>query len=736
MLTALAPLPSRRPGPGRPRPGLATHFVVARRPTPPRRAGARVYAAAAATTTTPTTTTPIQPHRSPLRAVWHLLWPPGADDALRALSAADPSLATFVRPPPTPVSDLPRPLPPLPPGPAPGLGPTLRFLAATALADPHLAARTAASVALILVSKAAGLAAPLQLKVAVDAMGGAAAAAGSGSGGGASSTAAALRAIALFSASRLLSAAAREAKGPLFMPVAQAAARSVAAGAFAHVLALDPAFHLRRRAGSLARCLERGVRAVAMVWRAAAFTFLPTAVELVLVCALLASRFTPAAAAGTAGTFALYCLYTVSLTRAAVAVRARMVALDAAARGKAVEALSAVETVRTTGSAGWEAREWDGLRRAEQGAAVETERLSAALNAGQAAILTIGLGCVMAAVVASPGATAGDLVAAQGLLLQAAAPLSFLGWFFKELRTSLVDMADLFALLRTRSALPDGSLSLPPGKDALSIELENVSFSYGGSPPVLDCLSLSIPAGAAVAVVGPSGSGKSTLLRLLTRAYDPDAGTVRLGGVDVRDLRSADIAGAVAVVPQDTALWHDTIARNIAYGGPHPDAVPRAAVETAAAAAALGPALARMPAGLDTLVGAGGARLSGGERQRVSIARACLRDPRVLLADEATSALDSATEAGVMASLASVARSKTAVFVAHRLSSVAGVVDEIVVLVKGRVVERGPHASLVAAGGVYARMWAAQAALGGGGEDGGGSADDEVEAGAAAAVVA
>jgi len=196
---------------------------------------------------------------------------------------------------------------------------------------------------------------------------------------------------------------------------------------------------------------------------------------------------------------------------------------------------------------------------------------------------------------------------------------------------------------------------------------------------------------------------------LLTRAYDPGTGSVRLGGVDVRDLRAADVAAAVAVVPQDTTLWHDTIARNIAYGAPD---TPRSEIAAAADAAALGPALARMRAGLDTWVGAGGARLSGGERQRVAIARASLRDPRLLLADEATSALDSATEADVMAALASVAaQGRTAIFVAHRLSSVAGVADEILVMRHGRIVERGPHAALVAAGGMYATMWAAQAVV-------------------------
>ena len=684
------------------RPGLSKHQVAPFRLQPlSRRPTTTIPFAATITTTTMTTA----PHRLSLpRHLWHLLWPPSADEALRA-KTDDPSLASTPRPPPTPPGTLPRLLPPPPP--TPSLGPTLAFLAATALADPGLAWRTAGSAALIMLSKVAGLAAPLQLKAAVDAL---------GAGGGGNAVPAALRAIALFSTARLIAALAREAKGPLFAPVAQAAARSVAYGAFSHVLALDPAFHLARRPGSLARCLERGTAGVAMIWRAAAFTFAPTAVELVLVCALLSSRFSPAAAVGTAATFGLYTTYTILLTRAAVAVRARMVALDAAARGKAVEALSQVETVRACGAAGVETAGWDGLLLAEQGAALETERLSAALNAGQAAILTVGLGCVLAAVAVTPGVSPGDLVAAQGLLLQAAAPLSFLGWFYRELRTSLVDLGDLMALLRRAPALKDGALALPPGGGPLGVELEDVHFAYAapdGTPraPVLRGVTLSIPPGRKVAIVGPSGSGKSTLLRLLIRAYDAEpGGAVRLGGVDVRDLKAASIAAAVGVVPQDTALFHETIAFNIAYGCP--PGTGEGEVRAAADAAALGPALARMPLGLDTLVGAGGARLSGGERQRVAVARACLRSPRLLLADEATSALDSATEAGVMAALDNASAGRTAIFVAHRLSSVAGVVDEMVVLRHGRVVEQGSHADLLKAGGVYAKMWAAQSHAG------------------------
>jgi ABC-type transport system involved in Fe-S cluster assembly fused permease/ATPase subunit len=297
----------------------------------------------------------------------------------------------------------------------------------------------AAAAALTTLSKGAGVAAPLELKAAVDAL----AAGGAG-------VDAAVAAVARFTLLKVVSSVAREAKSPAFTPVAQAAARRVAYGTFAHVLALDAAYHTARRTGALARVLERGSRSVAMIFRAVVWTFVPTALELAAVCGLLAARFSLREAAAVAATFAAYTAWTVALTRAAVAARARVNALDAAARGRAVDALANVDAVQSFDAVGREAAAYDGLLVGYQAAAVATENLSAALNAGQATILALGMGGVTAMIAATPGATPGDLVMANGLLLQVAAPLSFLGWFWRELRQSLVDVDEFFGILRTR----------------------------------------------------------------------------------------------------------------------------------------------------------------------------------------------------------------------------------------------------------------------------------------------
>ena len=317
------------------------------------------------------------------------------------------------------------------------------------------------------------------------------------------------------------------------------------------------------------------------------------------------------------------------------------------------------------------------------------------------------MGAVTAMIAATPGATPGDLVLANGLLLQVAAPLSFLGWLWKELRQSLVDIDEFFAILCTQTTFPDGRTQLPAGSGGLAVAAQNVSFHYDDGRAILTDVSLTVPPGSSLAIVGPSGSGKSTLLRLLLRLHLPTAGVLSVGRIDVADVATTSLRSAVAVVPQDTALFNVTLEENIAFGAPGASAE---AVHAAADAAGLTPALDRMPAGLATRVGERGVRLSGGERQRVAVARALLRRPRLLLCDEATSALDSATEADVLTSLRALAAhgACTSIFVAHRLSTIVAC-DAIAVLKGGRVVEVGTHNELVARGGRYASMWAAQA---------------------------
>jgi ATP-binding cassette subfamily B protein len=240
------------------------------------------------------------------------------------------------------------------------------------------------------------------------------------------------------------------------------------------------------------------------------------------------------------------------------------------------------------------------------------------------------------------------------------------------------------------------------------VRFDRVHFAYDPARPILHDVSFEIPAGKTVAVVGPSGAGKSTLARLLFRFYDVGGGAITIDGQDIRQVTQTSLRQAIGIVPQDTVLFNDTVEYNIAYGRPGSS---RAEVEGAARAAHIHDFIAGTPKGYDTMVGERGLKLSGGEKQRVAIARTLLKDPPVLIFDEATSALDSANERAIQAELRSVSEGKTALVIAHRLSTVVDA-HQIV------VVERGPHAELLARGGRYAQMWRLQQS-----GDAGGDAD-------------
>jgi ABC-type transport system involved in Fe-S cluster assembly fused permease/ATPase subunit len=477
------------------------------------------------------------------------------------------------------------------------------------------------------------------------------------------------------------------------------------------------------------------------MFRAIVFTFVPTAIELVLVAVVLARSFSPMVAGLVIATFVAYVSWTTLMTQAATDIRKQVNVLDNQTTGKAVDALLNFETVALFNNQALEVSEYDTVLSKLQKASIKTEGISATLNAGQSVILSFGLTAVLAVAAmgsATTAMTAGDLVLVQGLLLQLWGPLQFLGWFYRELRQSLVDLDAFLKVLQTQNSLPDGDRELPAldvdtlehhfqqsgngpeahstnGAEAqavadasvrgLRVELKDVHFSYNPEREVLKGVNITAEPGQSVAIVGPSGSGKSTLLRLMVRLYDATSGSISLNGADVRDLRQGSLRGSVAVVPQDTVLFNDTIYRNIAYGR---IGATREEVEAAAQRAQLDSAIARMSDGYNTMVGERGLKLSGGEKQRVAIARAFLRSPKLLICDEATSALDTATERGIMDSLTELASGRTSIFVAHRLSTIRSC-DKIVVMSAGQVVEEGSHQDLMNAGRVYADMWAMQA---------------------------
>jgi ATP-binding cassette subfamily B protein len=298
----------------------------------------------------------------------------------------------------------------------------------------------------------------------------------------------------------------------------------------------------------------------------------------------------------------------------------------------------------------------------------------------------------------------GDLVLVNAFLLQLFIPLGFLGIVYRQIKYSLADMDLIFKLLDTEPEVTDAKGARALQVNGGAIRFDEVNFGYQPERQILHALSLEVPAGHKIAVVGHSGAGKSTLSRLIYRFYDVQSGSVSIDGQDVREVTQDSLRSAVGIVPQDTVLFNDSIYYNIAYG--RPDAT-REEVEQAARMAHIHDFVQQLPDGWDTVVGERGLKLSGGEKQRVAIARAILKKPRILIFDEATSSLDSKTEQAIQETLAEVATEHTTLVIAHRLSTVVDA-DRILVMDRGRIVEQGSHAELYAARGTYYEMWELQ----------------------------
>ena len=330
------------------------------------------------------------------------------------------------------------------------------------------------------------------------------------------------------------------------------------------------------------------------------------------------------------------------------------------------------------------------------------------LNTGQQLIIATGLVAMLWRAtqgVVDGRMTLGDLVMVNAFMIQLYIPLSFLGVIYREIKQSLTDLDKMFTLMDREREVADAPGAQPlVGLAQPTVRFEDVQFAYDPARPILKGISFEIPAGKTVAVVGPSGSGKSTLARLLFRFYDIQQGRITMAGQEIRSVTQASLRSCVGIVPQDTVLFNDTVAYNIAYGRP---GATQAEVEDAARAARIHDFIASTPKGYATMVGERGLKLSGGEKQRVAIARTLLKNPPVLIFDEATSALDSANERAIQAELQSAARNRTTLLIAHRLSTVVDA-HQILVMDAGQIVERGTHSELLALGGRYASMWALQ----------------------------
>ncbi len=520
--------------------------------------------------------------------------------------------------------------------------------------------------------------------------------------------------IVAYAVLRVASAGFAELRDAVFAAVAQSTVRKVALQTFQHLHRLSLRFHMDRMTGGLSRSVERGTAGVENVLRLAVFNIVPTLLEVVLVVGILWRLFDWRFASVTLVTVVLYIGFTFAFTNWRVRFRRAMNDTDNDAQNKAIDSLLNFETVKYFGNEAHEARRFDEARARYERAAVKSQVTLNMLNLGQALIIAAGLGGVM--LMAADGVQAGSMTVGQFVLvntylMQLYQPLNFLGFVYREIKQGLVDMEQMFRLLAVGQEVADrpGATVLaanhaPGGAQPGTVAFRDVHFGYNPNREILRGVSFSAAAGAKLAIVGPTGAGKSTVSRLLFRFYDVTEGAVEIDGIDVRDMTQASLRAAIGVVPQDTVLFNDTIAYNIAYGRP---GASQAEVEHAARLAQVHDFVMRLPEGYNTRVGERGLKLSGGEKQRVAIARTILKNPRILILDEATSALDTRTEREIETALRTVSAHRTTLVIAHRLSTVTDA-DEILVLNEGTVAERGTHASLLAADGLYARMWALQ----------------------------
>jgi len=507
---------------------------------------------------------------------------------------------------------------------------------------------------------------------------------------------------------RLSVSAFTELRELVFAAATQGAARKIALQTFEHLHNLSLRFHLERQTGGMSRDIERGVRGIESLIAYSLYSIVPTLIEVVLVLTILGMKFDKWYAIITLLALGLYIYFTVTVTEWRTKFRKQVNEFDSGAHTRAIDSLLNYETVKYFGNEAFEAARYDESLNKLRQARINAQNSLSALNIGQQLIIAVALVAMLWRAtegVVQGRMSLGDLVMINAFMIQLYIPLNFLGVIYREIKQSLTDLERMFGLLeknREVADLPTAQplrLERPP-----EVRFEQVHFAYEPDRPILHGISLTIPAGKTVAVVGPSGSGKSTLARLLFRFYDVQQGAIRMDGHELRQLTQDSVRQAIGIVPQDTVLFNDTVYYNIAYGNTHAS---REQVEEAAKSARIHGFIASTPLGYDTMVGERGLKLSGGEKQRVAIARTLLKNPHVLIFDEATSALDSSNERAIQAELREAAHNKTTLVIAHRLSTVVDA-HEIVVLDAGHIVERGTHAQLLLVEGRYAQMWALQ----------------------------
>jgi ATP-binding cassette, subfamily B, heavy metal transporter len=570
--------------------------------------------------------------------------------------------------------------------------------------DRHdLKLRVLAATLVLLIAKLATIAVPFTYKWAVDGL------TGQNTGPGGTEwwvwlIASPLIMTIAYGGMRIVMAVLTQFRDGIFANVAMHAVRRLAYLTFVHMHELSLRFHLERKTGGLTRILERGRTGIEVMVRMVILQLLPTLVEVALVAAVLVYQFDWRYVVVILVTVAIYMYFTYLATEWRTEIRRRMNESDTEANTKAIDSLLNYETVKYFGAEAREAQRYDRSMERYERASVRTYTSLAVLNAGQAIIFTIGLAIVMvlcATGVRNGTHTVGDFVMINAMMIQLYQPLNFMGMVYREIKQAIIDIEKMFGVLARDAEVKDAPGAKPLKVTSGAIRFENVKFAYEPDRPILQGLSFEVPAGKTVAVVGPSGAGKSTLSRLIYRLYDVGEGRITVDGQDIAGVTQNSLRAAIGMVPQDTVLFNDTIRYNIRYGRWEAS---DAEVEEAARLAQIDGFIRMSPKGYETEVGERGLKLSGGEKQRVAIARTILKGPPILLLDEATSALDSHTEKDIQDALERISQNRTSLVIAHRLSTIVNA-DEIIVLSQGRIVERGTHARLLAADGLYASMW-------------------------------
>jgi len=506
---------------------------------------------------------------------------------------------------------------------------------------------------------------------------------------------------------RIISVLFGELRDAVFAKVTQRSIRRVALQVFRHLHTLSLSFHLDRQTGGVSRDIERGSRGISFLLSFLVFNILPTLVEITLIALILFSNYNLWFALVPFATAVIYIAFTLIVTEWRMKYRRKMNEMDSKANTRAIDSLINFETVKYFGNEAFETHRYDENLQVWERAAVKNQTSLASLNVGQGVIIAIGITILM--LLASQGVaegelTLGDLVLVNAYLLQMFIPMNFLGFVYREIKHSLVDMERMFSLLDEHRAIEDRPDAKALAVSHGEVRFEHVAFHYNKSREILDDIDFTIRPGEKVAVVGGSGGGKSTLVRLLFRFYDVERGAITIDGEDIREVTQQSLRESIGIVPQDTVLFNDTIFYNIAYA--KPDAA-KEEIERAAEMAHLKGFIESLPEGYETIVGERGLKVSGGEKQRIAIARAILKNPRILVFDEATSALDSESEKAILSAFSEIATDHTTLVIAHRLSTIIDA-DQILVMDKGEIVERGTHRELLAAGNVYAGMWALQ----------------------------